>query len=97
MERLLRRVLFSCRIIGLSYLGSDVMACTCAPRPSAYKAFQNARAVFAGTAIGSKDVKVTEVIGEEKFKVIERIFTFKVSESFKGLLKKTQVEISAFC
>jgi hypothetical protein len=91
--RFLTRVLFACLIIGLSYFGSDVKACSCAPRPSPYKEFQDATAVFVGKAIGSRDVAITEVVGARKFQVTERVFVFKVGESFKGL-KDSQVEIN---
>jgi len=57
---------------------------------STYKEFQEARAVFVGKVIGSRDVATTEVIRDKTFQVLERVFVFKVSESFKGL-KESQV------
>ena len=94
MKRFLTRLLFAGLFIGLSYFSSDVKACSCMPRPSVYKEFQESRAVFSGEVVGSRDVEVSEVIGDKKYQSTERIFVFKVAESFKGL-KASQVEINA--
>jgi len=90
MVKLLTRVLFASLIMGLPFRASDVKACTCMPQQSTYKEFQEARAVFVGKVIGSRDVATTEVIRDKTFQVLERVFVFKVSESFKGL-KESQV------
>src|SRR5688572_22687964 len=93
MVKLLTRVLFASLIMGLPFRASDVKACTCMPQQSTYKEFQEARAVFVGKVIRSRDVAMTEVIRDKTFQVLERVFVFKVSESFKGL-KESQVEIN---
>lgn len=71
----------------LPQLAARVVACSCLPIPTPYKAFADARAVFAGTVVGRRDVPVAEGL-------TEHFFRFAVGEAFKGVSGK-EVEVSA--
>lgn len=47
-------------IICSSYVGFEANACVCSPQRSPYGEYQNARAVFVGKVVDSKDVTVGE-------------------------------------
>lgn len=69
-------------------------ACTCAPIPSPYKAYQEASAVFVGKVVSSKDVPMSEKFRGEKYTYQERHFLFAVSEALKGK-KDSEIDINA--
>src|SRR3954452_24470617 len=72
-----------------SCLGFEAKACVCMPQRTPYREYQDARAVFVGKVIGSKDVAVTEKLRDKSYTANERIFQFSVDESLKGLKTST--------
>jgi hypothetical protein len=79
--------------ITLSSLGAGVLACTCSAPRSPYAEYQDAKAVFVGKVISSKDIATTENIRGKTYTAYERVYQLSVNESLKGL-KKSQVEIN---
>ena len=93
MNKAITKIALLLIIIGTSYFWFEAKACSCGPSSPPYRAYQEARAVFIGTVIGSKDIAVTEKLGEKSYKVNERVFQFSVTESLKGL-KTSKVDIN---
>lgn len=71
----------------LPQLAARVVACSCLPTPTPYRAFADARAVFAGRVVGGRDAPTDEG-------VTEHFFRFAVEEAFKGVAGR-EVEVSA--
>jgi hypothetical protein len=59
------------------------------PQRTPYRVFEEARAVFVGTVIKSRDETVTEKFDNRTFTGKDRIFKFSVKESLKGLKTST--------
>lgn len=80
--------------IGIIGLGYAVEACTCMPASSPYREYQDARTVFVGKVVGTRDIAFTENIRDKTYTAYERVFQFTVNESLKGL-KTARIEINA--
>lgn len=68
-------------------------ACVCRPESSPYKAYEEARAVFIGKVVSSKDVAFDQQIRDKTYTAYERRFLFAVEEVFKGA-KTIEIEVS---
>ena len=95
MNKIILRIAFVLLTIVTPYFSYDAKACVCMPSRSPYREFQEARAVFVGKVVGSKDVASTETIRDQTYTSYERFYQFAINETFKGLTKATTVEISA--
>jgi hypothetical protein len=62
--------------------------------PSPYKAFQEARAVFVGKVIGSRDISIPVQGQDAPYPMRERQYRFMVVEPFKGV-EGGEVDVSA--
>ena len=93
MSPTLRHLLLSVVLLLFPASALTTVACTCMAQLSPYQEFKNARAVFVGKAISSKDVSITEKIRDRTYTAYERIYEFSVDESLKGL-KSSKVEIN---
>lgn len=92
MKQLLAQ--FALSFIFIPLLVSSADACTCLPISTPYKAYQEARAVFAGKVVSSTDVPLTERVRDKTFTYVERRYRVAVTEWFKGA-KTAEVEVSA--
>ena len=84
MNKAITKIALLLITIGTPYFSFEARACSCGPRSSPYREYNDARAVFVGKAVGSKDVAVTERIGDKTLSIDERVFQFSVVEVFKG-------------
>lgn len=94
MKRSLTKLVFTFALTVSPYLATSANACSCFPLPSPYRAFQEAKAVFVGKVISSKDVAAQEQIRDKAYTYTERHFRFVVAESLKNL-SKSEVDINA--
>ena len=67
-----------------SCLWFEAQACLCGARATPYGEFKDARAVFVGKVISSKDISTTQKWGDRTIPDTERVFRLSVIESFKG-------------
>jgi hypothetical protein len=93
MKRAVIQIILILITTAICGVGLEAQACVCGPQRSPYGEYQDARAVFVGTVISSKDVAITENIRDRTYTAYERIFQFSVNESLKGL-KTPTVEIN---
>lgn len=94
MKRPLTKLTLSLALIVLPQLAVSVKGCVCFPLPSPYRAYQEARAVFVGKVLSSKDVAAQEQLRDKSYTYYERHFRFSVAESLKGTTN-SEIEISA--
>lgn len=94
MKRSLTKLAFAFALIVFPHVATSANACSCFPLPSPYRAFQEAKAVFVGKVISSKDVPAQEQIRDKTYTYIERHFRFVVAESLKNV-SKSEVDINA--
>jgi hypothetical protein len=81
-------------LIVLPQLAVSVRGCICYPLGSPYKTYQEAKAVFVGKVLSSKDVAAQEQLRDKSYTYFERRFRFSITESLKGTTN-TEIEISA--
>jgi hypothetical protein len=93
MKRFLQLV-FALAILVLPQLAATAMGCSCPPISSPYKAFQEARAVFVGKVMSSKEISVPLQGQDQLYTMRERHYRFTVLEPFKGA-KGGEVEVNA--
>lgn len=94
MTRSLTKLALPLALIVLPQLAVSVKGCICFPLPSPYKAYKEAKAVFVGKVVSSKDVAAQEQLRDKSYTYYERHFRFSVAESLKGVAN-SEIEISA--
>lgn len=94
MNKLLTRALLALAALLLPPLAGRAEACSCFAIPTPYQAYRDARAVFAGKVLGSRDVPTQEQGREGVYTVNERRLRFAVEEVFKGP-KAAEIEVNA--
>src|SRR5262249_13358140 len=94
MRRSLTKLAFSLALIVFPSLAVSAIGCVCFPLPTPYRAYREAKAVFVGKVLISKDIAAQEQSQDRSYTYYERHFRFSVTESLKGIAN-SEIEISA--
>ena len=88
------KLAFLVAMIVLPQIAASVKGCVCFPLPTPYKAYREAKAVFVGKVLSSKDITAEEKVDDKSYTYYVRHFRFSVAESLKGLTN-SEIETSA--
>lgn len=94
MKKFLTNGILILAAILLPQFVSSALACSCFPTPTPYRAFHEAKAVFVGKIISSKDVPFSVKGRNGNFTMHDRHYIFSVEESFKGA-NTSELEVNA--
>lgn len=78
-----------CVLLLSSLFSTEILACSCSPKPPIYEVFKGGDAVFIGKVTKFEEIKTKEVEEDEEYEVTNNIFHFQISEAFKGVKGKS--------